>query len=138
MVATTGAQLLPDATVKTLCTDLLPVTYLLTPNIPEADLILRESGHEPPRIHSLEDLKTLAKDIARLGPKYVLVKGGHLPLSTSYKTASAEDDQRIVANILVGKDICEIIELPYRKSKNTHGTGCSLACSTPVTSCTAS
>ena len=44
MVSTSGAQLLPTKAVKTLLSDLLPVTTILTPNLPEAKLLLREAG----------------------------------------------------------------------------------------------
>lgn len=128
MVATTGAKLLPDAAVKTLCNDLLPETYILTPNIPEAKLILQESGREQSEIRNVDDLIDLARAIHRLGVKYVLLKGGHIPLTAKYEIAALDEQKEIVVNVLVGEDVCEVFDLSYRKSKNTHGTGCSLAC----------
>ena len=128
MVATTGAVLLPESAVKTLCKDLLPKTYLLTPNIPEANLILREAGRKAIDVKDLDDLKKLAAVLQTLGPAYVLVKGGHLPLTSDYKVAKSEKDKKIVVNVLWGNDVVEVIETPYQKSKNTHGTGDSLAC----------
>ncbi|KAF2487850.1 Phosphomethylpyrimidine kinase-domain-containing protein [Neohortaea acidophila] len=127
MVATTGAKLLPDAAVKTLCNDLLPETYILTPNIPEAKLILQESGREQSEIRNVDDLIDLARAIHRLGVKYVLLKGGHIPLTAKYEIAALDEQKEIVVNVLVGEDVCEVFDLSYRKSKNTHGTGCSLA-----------
>ena len=103
MVATSGAQLLPEDAVKTLCNDLLPQTYILTPNIPEANLILKEAGHTPFDIQDLGDLQKLAAALHKLGVKYVLLKGGHVPLTSEYKVASSEDDKKIVANVLHGE-----------------------------------
>ncbi|OQO07806.1 hypothetical protein B0A48_06597 [Cryoendolithus antarcticus] len=127
MVSTSGAQLLPEAAVRILCDELLPVTTILTPNVPEAQLILRESGLPVIDIQDLEGLKALATAVHDLGPRYVLVKGGHLPLTKSYKVAKSEDEKQIVANVLHDGHTSTIIELPYQDSKNTHGTGCSLA-----------
>jgi hydroxymethylpyrimidine/phosphomethylpyrimidine kinase len=134
MVATTGAVLLPESAVKTLCKDLLPKTYLLTPNIPEANLILQEAGQKAVDVKVLDGLKELAIALQSLGPEYVLVKGGHLPLTSDYKVAKSGADKKIVVNVLWGNDsktgeeVMEVIETPYQESRNTHGTGDSLAC----------
>jgi hydroxymethylpyrimidine kinase/phosphomethylpyrimidine kinase len=128
MVATSGAQLLPKSAVKTLCSELLPLTYLVTPNIPEANLMLQEAGQPAIDIADLSGLKSLARAVHKLGPKYVLVKGGHLPLNASRQVAKEDDSRQIIANVLYGDGVDEVVELPYQKSKNTHGTGCTLAC----------
>lgn len=134
MVATTGAVLLPESAVKTLCEKLLPRTYILTPNIPEANLILREAGQKAIDVQNLDGLKELAKALQSLGPEFVLVKGGHLPLTSDYQVAKSDDEKKLVVNVLFGKergageDVLEVIEAPYQKSRNTHGTGDSLAC----------
>ncbi|KAK5118046.1 hypothetical protein LTR62_004092 [Meristemomyces frigidus] len=127
MVATSGARLLPEQAVKTLCDSLLPLAFLVTPNIPEANLILKECGQTPIDVKDLGGLKQLARAIHQLGPKYVLIKGGHLPLTAQHAVANSEDEKSIVANVLYGHDVDEVIELVYQKSKNTHGTGCTLA-----------
>ena len=128
MVATSGAQLLPEKAVKELCDKLLPVTFLLTPNIPEANLILKEAGEAPVEVNDKEGLKKLAAAVQRLGPKNVLLKGGHLPLTADGRLATSAGDKRVVANVLTGPGFNEVIELPYQESRNTHGTGCTLAC----------
>ncbi|KAI6877151.1 hypothetical protein KC334_g17783, partial [Hortaea werneckii] len=127
MVATSGAQLLPEKAVKVLCDRLLPVTFLLTPNIPEANLILKEAGEAPVEVNDKEGLKRLAAAVQRLGPKHVLLKGGHLPLTAGGKLAKSAEDKKFVANVLTGPDFDEVVELPYQESGNTHGTGCTLA-----------
>lgn len=127
MVATTGAQLLPEDAVQTLCKDLLPETYILTPNIPEANLIIKKAGQSPVEVSDVDGLKKLASSLHQLGVKYVLLKGGHIPLTKEYKVAKSDNEKSIVANILFGDGICEVIESSYQDSRNTHGTGCSLA-----------
>ena len=128
MVSTSGSQLLPEAATKTLIHELLPVAYLVTPNIPEAKLIISEAGKVAPEIHDIDGLKELAAAILELGPEYVLLKGGHLPLTKQGKVATNDNEKEVVANVLVGRNgEVEIVELPYQTSTNTHGTGCSLA-----------
>lgn len=128
MVATSGAQLLPEAAVKTLCEKLLPQTFILTPNIPEANLILKEAGKPAVEVSDEDGLKDLAAAVQRLGPKYVLLKGGHIPLTSEGKVARADGEKQIIANVLHGDQLEAVVKLPYQKSRNTHGTGCSLAC----------
>lgn len=128
MVATSGAQLLPEHAVKTMCDELLPVTSILTPNIPEANLILKEAGQPAIDIKDLQGVKDLAVAVQKLGPRYVLVKGGHLPLTADHRVARNDEERQIVVNVLCGKDVLESIESDYQRSRNTHGTGCSLAC----------
>lgn len=128
MVSTSGAQLLPEKAVKVLCTEVLPLTTICTPNIPEANLMLQKCGKRPVQIRNLDDLKTLAAEVHSLGPQYVLLKGGHCPLTTDYNVALNEADKRIITNVLFGGDSVDVIEFPYQKTRHTHGTGCSLAC----------
>lgn len=128
MVATSGAQLLPEPAVRILCDDLLPLTTIVTPNIPEANLILREAGKPAVDVQDLQGLKQLAAAVHGLGPKYVLIKGGHIPLTRNHKVAKSESEKQIVANVLFDGVKAEVVELPFQTSKNTHGTGCSLAC----------
>lgn len=132
MVATSGAQLLPENAVKTLCDELLPLSTVLTPNIPEANLILKEAGRPPIDVKDLEGMKRLASAVHELGPEYVLVKGGHLPLTSERKVASSDEDKVLIVNVLVGENVSEVIEFSYQTSNDTHGTGCSLACTSPI------
>ncbi|CAD0090635.1 unnamed protein product [Aureobasidium vineae] len=98
MVATSGARLLKEEAIKTLCTELLPVTGLITPNIPEALLLLEESGHKVDDIKDLDGMKRLARAVADLGPKSVLIKGGHIPLKKNYEVASTDDEKEVLVN----------------------------------------
>jgi hydroxymethylpyrimidine kinase/phosphomethylpyrimidine kinase len=128
MVSTSGSQLLAQEAVQELRTELLPITTVLTPNIPEAKLILSSSGFDVQDPKSVDDLIVLAKSLQLLGPKYVLVKGGHLPLKVDGGVATAEDEKALMVDILFGEGVVTKIETAYQRSKNTHGTGCSLAC----------
>jgi hydroxymethylpyrimidine kinase/phosphomethylpyrimidine kinase len=128
MVATSGARLLKEEGIKTLLTELLPVVGLITPNIPEALLLLEESGNKIDSIKDLDGMKQLAKAVADLGPKSVLIKGGHIPLKKNYEIATTDEEKEVLVNVLyTDGDFC-IFESKYQIARNTHGTGCSLAC----------
>ena len=128
MVATTGAQLLPDNAIETLVSELLPLTMILTPNLPEAQLLAKHAGTSFEDIRGIVDLQKLAEFISTLGPKYVLLKGGHLPLSKNRIVSSNDADKHVVVDVLYGEEESWVFESEYIQSKNTHGTGCSLAC----------
>lgn len=131
MVSTSGAQLLPNEAVQNLRTHLLPITTILTPNIPEAKLLLQNANLEAPQIKTLDDIVDIAKTLQSLGPKYVLVKGGHLPLTKDGRISKQDADHHTVVDILYDGHETTLYETKYQHSKNTHGTGCSLACKQP-------
>ncbi|PNP83516.1 hypothetical protein FNYG_03079 [Fusarium nygamai] len=128
MVSTSGATLLPNEAIQHLCKHLLPHTTVLTPNIPEAILILSQNGQEAPEVRSVQDLETVAQRIQALGPKWVLVKGGHRPMKEDLTVAETAEERSIVVDVLVGGH-GEVVRVksPYQASSSTHGTGCSLA-----------
>lgn len=128
MVSTTGAQLLPQDAIRELREHLLPIATILTPNVPEAKLILSDAGKSFDDPKNVEDMILLAKEVQSLGPKYVLVKGGHLPFKKDGTVATKDEEKEIMIDILYGENNVTRIETLYQKSKNTHGTGCSLAC----------
>ncbi|ORY10411.1 Phosphomethylpyrimidine kinase-domain-containing protein [Clohesyomyces aquaticus] len=127
MVSTSGSQLLPEGAVETLIEYLLPMTTILTPNLPEAKLLLKTAGISFKEPENVEDIVKIAKALQRLGPKYVLLKGGHLPLTKGRLVSTGEADRDIVLNVLQGSGEPTLMESAFSKSKNTHGTGCSLA-----------
>lgn len=129
MVATSGAQLLPNDAITNLREHILPLTTVLTPNIPEARLLLQNAGlPAPDNIDSLADIVAMAERVQRLGPKYVLVKGGHCPLANDDKVATQSAERTTVADVLHDGNRCTVMKTDYSPSRNTHGTGCSLAC----------
>ena len=131
MVASSGAQLLPQAAVRSLRLRLLPLTTILTPNIPEAQILLQDANHlemEQTPIQSVADIVTLTQNVQSLGPDYVLTKGGHVPLTKDLAAAKNEAERQKVVNVLCSKDQTILFHTDYQSSGNTHGTGCSLAC----------
>lgn len=119
---------MPEEAIKTLNHLLLPRTTVLTPNLPEAKLLLQTAGVSFKEPENIDDIIAITKAIQQLGPKYVLVKGGHLPLSKGRLVSKEEADNDVVVNVLYGGGEVTLMETPFQKSRNTHGTGCSLAC----------
>lgn len=128
MVSTSGTRLLPQGAVTDLRMHLLPMTTILTPNVPEAKLLLSDAGHEMKDPQCIDDLVNIAKAVQSLGPEYVLVKGGHLPFKSDGTIALEEGERELMVDILCGNGEVLRIDSAHRKSRNTHGTGCSLAC----------
>lgn len=127
IVSTSGHQLLPPEAVHDLRQKLLPLSTVLTPNIPEAQLLLRDAGYDVAEATSLDDMKNLAKSLHDLGPKAVLLKGGHMPLSADYQRSTDKEADAVVIDVLYDGNDFTTISTTYSRSKNTHGTGCSLA-----------
>ena len=108
MIAKGGTKLIDNNAIKSLKLKLINRAILVTPNIPEAEVITKI------KIKTKEDMVFAAKKLLELGTKNVLIKGGHL-------------DSKIVQDIFVNKsEIKEFNNLRY-KTKNTHGTGCTLS-----------
>ena len=128
MIATSGAQLLPPEAVFNVREKLLPLTTVLTPNIPEAKLLLLHSPASQIDVSGIEDLVAIARALQALGPRYVLLKGGHMPLSEDGRRLPESPDPRIVVDVLYGDDTSWIFKNNFLSSNNTHGTGCSMAC----------
>lgn len=128
MVSTSGAHLLHEDAIKVMREQLLPLATILTPNVPEAMLLLANAGihAEPPT--SVDGLVKIAKTVQTLGPEFVLLKGGHLPLQSNGTMASVDSEKELVVDVLYGAGAYIRIDSDYQESKNTHGTGCSLAC----------
>ncbi|RVU53986.1 bifunctional hydroxymethylpyrimidine kinase/phosphomethylpyrimidine kinase [Anaerosphaera multitolerans] len=109
MYAKGGNALMAENSIETLIKELLPLCDLITPNIPEAEKITNM------KIHSIEDMKRASEKILNYGCKSVLLKGGHY-------IGEAIDI------LYDGKDFVTY-ETKRIKTKNTHGTGCTLSSS---------
>ncbi|PNY26735.1 hydroxymethylpyrimidine/phosphomethylpyrimidine kinase 2, partial [Tolypocladium capitatum] len=136
MVSTSGTQLLPREAIQGLSQHLLPLATVLTPNIPEASLILAENGksssssvpQQSQEVSSVAGVEAMGRRIQALGPKWVLVKGGHLPFRADMTVARTEAERQVVVDVLVGPGEYVLrVESPWLDSTSTHGTGCSLA-----------
>ncbi len=109
MVAASGARLLRDDAVETLVSDLLPLATVVTPNIPEAEVLTGA------RIADEGAMRDAARAIRAMGPPYVVVKGGHLESST-----------RSADVLFDGADFTEFAG-DRIDTASTHGTGCTFA-----------
>ncbi|WP_333638602.1 bifunctional hydroxymethylpyrimidine kinase/phosphomethylpyrimidine kinase [Tissierella praeacuta] len=107
MVSKSGFHLLQPDAKEALINHLFPITTVVTPNIPEAEVI---TGLE---IQNLNDIEKAAKIIYKMGPKYVLVKGGHM--------------EGEALDVLYDGQKFNYYNSPRINSKNTHGTGCTLS-----------
>ncbi len=106
MVSKSGHRLLKDEAVSALVTEMLPLAEVVTPNLPEAEIL---AGIP---VRSLEAMKEAARRIADLGPRWVVVKGGHLG------EGSPDVLYRREAEVIPGE------RLP---AGPVHGTGCTFS-----------
>ena len=108
MVAKGGAKLIDSKAIELLKLKLIKKVSLITPNIPEAEILTKK------KILNKEDMIFAANKLIGLGAKNVLIKGGHLK-------------NRDVIDIFVNKKDIKIFGSKRFKTKNTHGTGCTLS-----------
>ena len=108
MFAKGGAQLIDNSTINILKTQLMNKITLITPNIPEAEILTNIE------IKNIKDMIYASQILIKLGAKNVLIKGGHL-------------NTKILNDVLVNKKNIKIFKSKKFKTKNTHGTGCTLS-----------
>ena len=111
MVATSGDALLQPEAVETLRTELIPIARVITPNIPEGEILL---GEEIACQHELPEVARLLSQ--RCGGVSVLLKAGHL------------HDEDLV-DVFYNAETCHTMPLKSKRihTQNTHGTGCTLS-----------
>jgi hydroxymethylpyrimidine/phosphomethylpyrimidine kinase len=110
MVSTSGHKLIEDSAIEVLKSELMPMARVITPNIPEAEILLGEA------LSKQGDLPDAARRLAEMYGVSVLLKAGHLV-----------DDELI--DIFYTRETHETVELSARRidTRNTHGTGCTLS-----------
>ena len=108
MVAKGGAKLINNQAIKDIKNKLIKKILLITPNIPEAELLTKI------KINSTDDMIVAGKILLKLGAKNVLIKGGHL-------------NSNQMNDILLNKKIVKVFKSKKYTTKNTHGTGCTLS-----------
>ena len=108
MVAKGGTKLIDDKAIIDMKKKLIKNILLITPNIPEAEILTNT------KINSVEDMIKTGQLLVHLGAKNVLIKGGHLNSKKMY-------------DIFLNKKIVKIFKSKKYKSRNTHGTGCTLS-----------
>lgn len=110
MVAKDGSLLLDLTAINLLKNQLLSKAYLVTPNLPEAEYLLKN------KISSLSDMEHASRQIGLLYQTNVLIKGGHLNTSSSSDVLYQPLD-----------DKCSWYHTERIQTNNTHGTGCTLS-----------
>ncbi|CDO71907.1 hypothetical protein BN946_scf184940.g54 [Trametes cinnabarina] len=152
-VSTSGHTLLASEAVQVLIEELCPLATLITPNKPEAELLLSWSKHAV-KINTLEDMISASEKLLALGSKAVLLKGGHVELTLAdvEKLASQRRDVavvreellldnmeilqvnerdfstgRLVVDVLSEAQTTTLFVSPRVDSNSTHGTGCTLS-----------
>jgi len=107
MVAKSGHRLLQEEALRALRDELLPLATVLTPNLPEAEVLTGQ------KISGPDQMRRAAEKIRRMGPAHVLIKGGHL-------------EGRAIDILFDGETFAE---LPADRvsTRHTHGTGCTLS-----------
>lgn len=108
MIAKGGDRLLLEEAIAAMRAELLPCAHVVTPNVPEAEVL---AGI---RIRGVEDMREAARRILDLGPRLVMIKGGHLE--------GAE-----VVDVVCGHDRLYELRTRRHETRHTHGTGCTLA-----------
>jgi len=108
MIAKGGSRLVNRNSIKFLKKLLIPLCDVITPNIPEAEVL---TGY---KILNKKDMIKAAKKIISMGAKNVLLKGGHLK-------------KKMIFDILVSKKKIKVYQKRKIKTKHTHGTGCTLS-----------
>lgn len=110
MVSTSGHRLIEEDAIEALMTHLMPLARVITPNIPEAEILL---GHQ---LTCQDELPAAAQELAEKCKTSVLLKAGHLK------------EERLT-DVLYDYETARIYYLPSKRiySRNTHGTGCTLS-----------
>ncbi len=108
MVAKGGTKLINKRAIKILKEKLIKKVSLITPNIPEAELLANQ------KISTKKDMIDAGKKILKIGAQNVLIKGGHVK-------------SKFTHDILIEKNKIFVFKNKKIKSKHTHGTGCTLS-----------
>lgn len=107
MVSKSGAPLLQPDAVNSLKKDLFPLASIVTPNVPEAEVLANR------KISSQDDAREAARIIHDLGPQVVIIKGGHM-------------DGPAIDLVYTGEELIPM-EGDRIDTRNTHGTGCTFS-----------
>jgi hydroxymethylpyrimidine kinase/phosphomethylpyrimidine kinase len=107
MSSTNGNILLDEKGREALVRELFPLGYVVTPNIPESEILTKK------KIGGVPDMKKAARRIRKMGPKNVLIKGGHLEEASIDILHDGYQDYEFYSQRAV--------------TRHTHGTGCTLA-----------
>lgn len=110
MVATSGDLLLEESAISTLKAELIPLSDVITPNLPEAAAL---TGRPIPA--TVADMESMISDLRALGSRATLLKGGHLTASD------------VSTDLLIDDNHVERFSAKRVNTQNVHGTGCTLS-----------
>lgn len=110
MVTTSGDLLSPQSAIGILKSELLPLAHIITPNLPEAAALI---GSTSPS--SQKGMVNMVTDLRQLGAKAILLKGGHL------------DKEENSTDLLILPKEVRAVTAKRIRTRNTHGTGCTLS-----------
>lgn len=132
MVSTSGHELLEPAAEEALCTDLMPLATLVTPNLPEAIILAGWKGTRT--ISNEDDMRAACEAIAQRGGRNVLLKGGHSSEGDTVKDILYESGARRFTTFehkyVITRCLKHALLTDRRRrvdTKNSHGTGCTLS-----------
>lgn len=111
LVSTSGDSLMDDGGVQAYRGLLLPNAEVVTPNLREAALL---AGRDPADLATVDAMADTAEWLRELGPRVVVVKGGHL-------------DGSVAADVVAGPGGVSVVDADRVETRNDHGTGCSLS-----------
>lgn len=122
MISTSGNKLLKDDAIESLKTELLPQALIVTPNIPEAKVLIGASYQES--IKTIDEMKKVVREVKdSCKSKYVLLKGGHM----FDEKCDNSNNELIATDILFDGYSFHEFKSAWVNTKNTHGTGCTLS-----------
>ena len=108
MIAKGGMRLINQSAIRILRNKLIKKAYLITPNIPEAEVLTKI------KITNLKDMIQSAQILLNLGAQNVLLKGGH-------------ENSKYIKDVFLNKKELKVFSNKKLKTRNTHGTGCTLS-----------
>jgi len=118
MIAKDGSRLLQQDAIASMIAELLPRAEVVTPNVPEAVALV---GFQ---IRTLDNMREAARRIRKLGPRVVVLKGGHLPASGSDPDSGAQDE---IVDVVSSAQAEFDVRGPRMATRHTHGTGCTFS-----------
>jgi hydroxymethylpyrimidine/phosphomethylpyrimidine kinase len=121
MVSKSGHRLLDADGIQALCVELLPLARMVTPNLPEAELL---SGR---RIRSGSDARDAARRIRDMGASAVVITGGHAAEVYRVPGERGEGSPIEIVDLLLDGETFYEFRTPRIDTPNTHGTGCTFA-----------
>jgi hydroxymethylpyrimidine/phosphomethylpyrimidine kinase len=110
MVAQSGDKLLQDDAVEAIKTDLMPLAEVVTPNLPEAEVLTGQ------KLQNRQDVESAASRLAAHGSRNILIKGGH-----------GNENQSADLLYLAGENRLVWLTADRIQTRNNHGTGCTLS-----------